>query len=165
MARTASFRVVPDIIKNENSGVPAIPGAEPAENSPAADGRQRRPGDPGSAKALWRRRSAWTLAACPATCWTQEDENSVEKMSEEAPIIRIAHALVQEAIRQKASDIHIEPGQKGVRIRYRIDGVLNEQMTVPKHIQNQLIARFKIMGGPQYRRAPRPAGRTYSDQA
>ncbi|MGO8672354.1 MAG: GspE/PulE family protein [Capsulimonadaceae bacterium] len=74
-----------------------------------------------------------------------EDEVDVEKMSEEAPIIRIAHAIVQEAIRQKASDIHIEPMQKGVRIRYRIDGVLNETMTVPKHIQNQLIARFKIM--------------------
>jgi len=74
-----------------------------------------------------------------------EDELDVERMSEEAPIIRIAHAIVQEAIRQKASDIHVEPMQKGVRIRYRIDGVLNETMTVPKHIQNQLIARFKIM--------------------
>jgi type IV pilus assembly protein PilB len=75
----------------------------------------------------------------------EEDDLDVLKLSEEAPIIRIAHAIVQEAIRQKASDIHIEPQQKGVRIRYRIDGVLNETMTVPKHIQNQLIARFKIM--------------------
>jgi len=75
----------------------------------------------------------------------EDDDLDVLKLSEEAPIIRIAHAIVQEAIRQKASDIHIEPQQKGVRIRYRIDGVLNETMTVPKHIQNQLIARFKIM--------------------
>ena len=74
-----------------------------------------------------------------------EDDDAGEKLSEEAPIIRIAHAIVQQAIREKASDIHIEPGQRSVRIRYRIDGVLNETMTVPKHIQNPLISRFKIM--------------------
>ena len=76
---------------------------------------------------------------------TDEDEDNLEKISEEAPIIRIAHAIVQQAIREKTSDIHIEPGQRGVRIRYRIDGVLNETMTVPKHIMNPLISRFKIM--------------------
>jgi type IV pilus assembly protein PilB len=74
-----------------------------------------------------------------------DDENALEKISEEAPIIRIAHAIIQQAIREKASDIHIEPGQRGVRIRYRIDGVLNETMTVPKHIMAPLISRFKIM--------------------
>ncbi len=74
-----------------------------------------------------------------------EEGEDMEKLSEEAPIIRIAHAIVQQAIRDKTSDIHIEPGAKGVRIRYRIDGVLNEMMTVPKHIQQQLIARFKIL--------------------
>ena len=74
-----------------------------------------------------------------------DDENALKDMSEEAPIIRIAHAIIQQAIREKASDIHIEPGQRGVRIRYRIDGVLNETMTVPKHIMAPLISRFKIM--------------------
>ena len=76
---------------------------------------------------------------------TDDDEDNMKEISEEAPIIRIAHAIVQQAIREKASDIHIEPGQRGVRIRYRIDGVLNETMTVPKHIMNPLISRFKIM--------------------
>jgi type IV pilus assembly protein PilB len=77
---------------------------------------------------------------------TDDDDDAIgEKLAEEAPIIRIAHAIVQQAIREKASDIHIEPGQRSVRIRYRIDGVLNETMTVPKHIQNPLISRFKIM--------------------
>jgi len=75
----------------------------------------------------------------------EEDEGGLEKISEEAPIIRIAHAIMMQAIREKASDIHVEPGIKGVRIRYRIDGVLNETMTVPKHIQAALISRFKIM--------------------
>src|SRR3569833_202182 len=74
-----------------------------------------------------------------------EDEFDVENMSSEAPIIRIAHAIVQEGIRQNASDVHVEPMQKGVRIRNRIDGVLEEVMTVPKNIQDALIARFKIM--------------------
>jgi type IV pilus assembly protein PilB len=75
----------------------------------------------------------------------EDDDAAGERMAEEAPIIRIAHAIVQQAIREKASDIHVEPGQRSVRIRYRIDGVLNETMTVPKHIQNPLISRFKIM--------------------
>ncbi len=75
----------------------------------------------------------------------EDDEAADGRMAEEAPIIRIAHAIVQQAIREKASDIHVEPGQRSVRIRYRIDGVLNETMTVPKHIQNPLISRFKIM--------------------
>ncbi len=75
----------------------------------------------------------------------EDDDAAAEKLSEEAPIIRIAHAIIQQAIREKASDIHIEPGQRTVRIRYRIDGVLNETMTVPNHIKNPLISRFKIM--------------------
>ena len=75
----------------------------------------------------------------------EDDDAALESISEEAPIIRIAHAIMMQAIREKASDIHVEPGIKGVRIRYRIDGVLNETMTVPKHIQAALISRFKIM--------------------
>ncbi len=74
-----------------------------------------------------------------------DDDAALESISEEAPIIRIAHAIMMQAIREKASDIHIEPGIKGVRIRDRIDGVLNETMNVPKHIQAALISRFKIM--------------------
>jgi type IV pilus assembly protein PilB len=124
--RTNGIANPPAIIKDEplNSGTPALP---EAENNALANAIKV------------------DLTAMQAGTDDDEDELDVERMSEEAPIIRIAHAIVQEAIRQKASDIHIEPMQKGVRIRYRIDGVLNETMTVPKHIQNQLIARFKIM--------------------
>jgi type IV pilus assembly protein PilB len=74
-----------------------------------------------------------------------EDEESGRDMSDDAPIIRISHTIIQQAIREGASDIHIEPEKRGVRIRYRIDGVLNEIMTVPNHIKQPLIARFKIM--------------------
>jgi type IV pilus assembly protein PilB len=74
-----------------------------------------------------------------------EDDDSVREMSDDAPIIRISHTIIQQAIREGASDIHIEPEKRGVRIRYRVDGVLNEIMTVPNHIKQPLIARFKIM--------------------
>lgn len=74
-----------------------------------------------------------------------DDTESLAKVSEEAPIIRIAYAIIQEAIRDGASDIHVEPGQRGVRVRYRIDGVLHEVMPLPKYIDKPLISRFKIM--------------------
>jgi type IV pilus assembly protein PilB len=63
----------------------------------------------------------------------------------QGPIIRIAHAIIQQAVTAGASDIHIEPGARTVRIRYRIDGVLHETMQLPKHIHPPLISRFKIM--------------------
>jgi type IV pilus assembly protein PilB len=65
--------------------------------------------------------------------------------ADEAPIIRIVNTILMYAIKDGASDIHIEPQQKGVRVRYRIDGVLHEQMKVPPHILNPLVSRVKIM--------------------
>ncbi|HOM72859.1 MAG TPA: ATPase, T2SS/T4P/T4SS family, partial [Armatimonadota bacterium] len=74
-----------------------------------------------------------------------EDENAVRQQAEEAPIIRIAHTIIQQAIKDAASDIHVEPDRRGVRVRYRIDGVLHEVMPLPKYIQAPLISRLKIM--------------------
>lgn len=68
-----------------------------------------------------------------------------EKMAEQAPIIRLANALIQQAIADRASDIHVEPQQRAVRVRYRIDGVLMEAMTVPRNLMAPLISRLKIM--------------------
>ncbi len=68
-----------------------------------------------------------------------------EKMAEQAPIIKLANALIQQAIYDRASDIHVEPQQKAVRVRYRIDGVLMEAMTVPKNLQAPLVSRLKNM--------------------
>jgi len=75
----------------------------------------------------------------------EDDEDSAAKASEEAPIVRLANTIIQQAVRERASDIHLEPERKNVRIRYRIDGVLHETMTMPKYIQMPLTARFKIM--------------------
>ncbi|HEX8551423.1 MAG TPA: ATPase, T2SS/T4P/T4SS family [Abditibacteriaceae bacterium] len=66
--------------------------------------------------------------------------------ADEAPIIRIVNAILMQAIKDGASDIHIEPQRKGVRVRYRIDGVLHEQMKVPQYVLNPLVSRIKIMG-------------------
>ena len=68
-----------------------------------------------------------------------------EQEAASAPIVRMANAIIVNAIEQGASDIHIEPAQRNVRIRCRVDGVLQQTMTVPKHIQAPLISRYKIM--------------------
>lgn len=78
----------------------------------------------------------------------QRDEDvdaDAEKMAEQAPIIRLANAIVQQAIADRASDIHVEPMERAVRTRYRIDGVLTEAMMVPRNLMAPLISRFKIM--------------------
>ncbi|AIE85765.1 GspE/PulE family protein [Fimbriimonas ginsengisoli] len=79
-----------------------------------------------------------------------------EKMAEQAPIIKLANALIQTGIIDRASDIHVEPQQRGVRVRYRIDGVLQEAMTIPRNLMAPLISRFKIMADMNIaeRRAP-----------
>jgi type IV pilus assembly protein PilB len=69
----------------------------------------------------------------------------VADLAEEAPIIRMAKVLLQRAIQERASDVHVEPERDGLRIRYRIDGVLHEVMRVPKYVHAPLVSRFKIM--------------------
>jgi type IV pilus assembly protein PilB len=64
---------------------------------------------------------------------------------DDAPVIRLVQALITEAIKQKASDIHIEPFEKVLRVRYRIDGMCIEQDSPPKRLQGAVISRIKIM--------------------
>jgi type IV pilus assembly protein PilB len=71
-----------------------------------------------------------------------EQQGSAE---DEAPIVRFVNLLISQGIQDKASDIHIEPGEFELRVRYRIDGVLHEMQTAPKAIQNGVISRLKIM--------------------
>jgi type IV pilus assembly protein PilB len=68
-----------------------------------------------------------------------------EELAEQAPIIRLANTIIKQAINDRASDIHVEPQQRALRIRYRIDGVMMEAMTVPKNLQAPLVSRLKIM--------------------
>jgi type IV pilus assembly protein PilB len=64
----------------------------------------------------------------------------------DAPVIRLVHLVIQEAVQQRASDIHIEPFADRVRIRYRIDGVLMERDNAPRRLLGAIISRLKIMG-------------------
>jgi type IV pilus assembly protein PilB len=65
---------------------------------------------------------------------------------EDAPVIQFVNQLVGRAVTERASDLHIEPSQSEVRIRFRVDGVLHDVMTVPRSIQATLVSRVKIMG-------------------
>ncbi len=65
--------------------------------------------------------------------------------AEGAPIIRLTNNIIAMALKKGASDIHIEPMEKGLRVRYRIDGVLREEMMLPKKVQLPLISRVKII--------------------
>jgi len=73
------------------------------------------------------------------------DTDRIADVADEAPIIRITKVLIQRAIQERASDIHVEPEAKGVRVRYRIDGVLHEIMKLPKYVHAPLLSRLKIM--------------------
>jgi len=72
-------------------------------------------------------------------------DDALEKVARELPIIRIVEALLKHAILQDASDIHIEPDEKEVRIRYRIDGMLHDAMNLPKTVLAGIVARIKIL--------------------
>ena len=64
----------------------------------------------------------------------------------DAPVIRLVHLIIQEAVQQRASDIHIEPFADRVRIRYRVDGVLMERDNAPRRLLGAIVSRIKIMG-------------------
>ena len=69
----------------------------------------------------------------------------LKKAAEELPIINIVNSILEHAVYENASDIHIEPEEKEVLIRYRIDGILKAVMTLPKNVQNGIVARIKIL--------------------
>jgi type IV pilus assembly protein PilB len=71
--------------------------------------------------------------------------NSLTSVVEDAPIVRYVNTLIEQAIDNRASDLHLEPSEGDMRVRYRIDGVLHEVDTVPRAVQSALISRLKIM--------------------
>ena len=75
----------------------------------------------------------------------QIDIGEVIRSSSEAPIVKMIDALIAEALIKRASDIHIEPYEENIRVRYRVDGALQEAVILPKKIQNAISARLKIM--------------------
>jgi type IV pilus assembly protein PilB len=75
-----------------------------------------------------------------------ETPDEMEAALEDAPIVKLVNAIMTQAVGDRASDVHIEPGEKKVRIRFRVDGVLHEPMpAAPKSVQGGLISRLKVM--------------------
>ncbi|MDA8082959.1 MAG: type II secretion system ATPase GspE [Nitrospiraceae bacterium] len=74
-----------------------------------------------------------------------EKPKDILELTEDAPIIRLLNAILQQAVKERASDIHIEPYEKELDIRMRVDGMLHRVLTPPKIIQDALISRIKIM--------------------
>lgn len=76
-----------------------------------------------------------------------EVEFTYTSSEEDAPIIKLVSLVLSEAVKNRASDIHIEPLEKEFRVRYRIDGLLHEVPAPPKHLQGSIISRIKLMAG------------------
>jgi type IV pilus assembly protein PilB len=73
------------------------------------------------------------------------DGLELEKASADAPVVRLVNLILVNAIKKGASDIHVEPYEKSYRVRYRIDGVMNEEMAPPLKLKNAITSRLKIM--------------------
>lgn len=71
------------------------------------------------------------------------DESRITE--DDSPIVKLVNQIIQQAIQQKASDIHFDPHETKLLVRYRIDGLLKTERSLPKHMQNMLTARIKIM--------------------
>ncbi|MFH1509812.1 MAG: GspE/PulE family protein [Candidatus Nealsonbacteria bacterium] len=74
-----------------------------------------------------------------------ESKKDLKKMAEDLPVVRIVDTLLKHAILERTSDIHIEPTKKEVIVRYRIDGVLKDAMTLPKQASSGIVARIKVL--------------------
>ncbi|MEM6258533.1 MAG: GspE/PulE family protein [Planctomycetota bacterium] len=75
----------------------------------------------------------------------EEEDLDLEKQAGESPVIRFVNYLIYNAVKEGASDIHIEPQEKKLQVRYRIDGVLFDAMNPPGHMKNAIVSRLKIM--------------------
>src|SRR5262249_10213094 len=73
------------------------------------------------------------------------DLASLERAAEEAPIIKLVNLILTDAVKRGASDIHIEPYEKELRVRFRIDGILQQVMTPPMKLKDAMTSRIKIM--------------------
>lgn len=74
-----------------------------------------------------------------------EDVGTLEEAAEDAPVVKLMNTIIARAVNERASDIHVEPGERDLRIRFRIDGVLHEVMTTSRSISNAVVSRIKIM--------------------
>lgn len=75
------------------------------------------------------------------------DADDVQRMAEQPTLINLVNLIILEAIKERASDIHVEPFEKQLSVKYRVDGLLKVRNSPPKHLQPAITSRIKIMGG------------------
>ena len=75
----------------------------------------------------------------------EEDSKRLEAISKEAPIIQLVNMLIVQGVKDRASDVHIEPDEKGLLVRFRIDGMLHDIRTLPNAIKSAIVSRIKIL--------------------
>ena len=90
-----------------------------------------------------------------------EDLTLAPRHGVRCPVVRLVNLLIENAIKANASDVHIEPFEDSLRVRYRIDGVLFDAETPPKRLRAAITSRIKIMAELEHRRAPPAAGRAH----
>jgi type IV pilus assembly protein PilB len=88
---------------------------------------------------------AESLKSIPEENNDEVDPRDLKKLAEDLPVIRIVDTLLKHAILQNASDIHIEPMENELLVRYRIDGILHDAMVLPKSAANSVVARIKVL--------------------
>jgi type IV pilus assembly protein PilB len=76
---------------------------------------------------------------------SSDDLDALSEVTAEAPIVKLVNFMITKAVADRASDIHVEPQERDLRVRYRIDGVLHEMMRSPKSTQAAILSRFKVM--------------------
>ncbi len=77
----------------------------------------------------------------------EDSPDRLAKLAEETPVVRLVNLLVRQAVSQRSSDIHLEPHEGGARVRFRVDGVLEETTAIPAHLRLPLVSRVKILSG------------------
>jgi len=87
---------------------------------------------------------------------TASEEDRLRELASEAPTVNLLNRLIARALKMRASDIHIEPSDRSVLVRYRIDGVLQDAETVPMRLQLPLVSRVKILAGMDIAERRRP---------
>ena len=87
---------------------------------------------------------------------SETEEGRLRELASEAPTVNLLNRLISRALKMRASDIHIEPSERSVLVRYRIDGVLQDAETVPLRLQLPLVSRVKILAGMDIAERRRP---------
>ncbi len=76
---------------------------------------------------------------------TDDEIGDLESMAREATVVKLVNLILRQAVQERASDVHVEPFEKGMKVRYRIDGILHEAPATPRRLQSAIISRLKIM--------------------